>query len=93
VKSQRVANPQPPATAAPFTAAMVTLGNSYKVRNRRAMVAESVRFSSSLRPVMERKLSRSMPEQNALPAPVSMTICTADCSISSRARSNSPMSS
>src|SRR5438477_6701393 len=57
------------------------------------MKAESLRFSSCALPSRAFRLSKSSPAQNALPAPVMMSTCAADFSISSSARSNSSTNS
>src|SRR5438105_1114214 len=62
-------------------------------RNSRAMKAESFTFSSWLLPTNAFRSSRSSPAQNALPAPVMISTCASDFSISSSARSNSSTNS
>src|SRR5438105_8319764 len=57
------------------------------------MKAESFTFSSWLLPTNAFRSSRSSPAQNALPAPVMMSTCASDFSISSSARSNSSTNS
>src|SRR5579864_5988804 len=62
-------------------------------RNSRAMVAESLRFSSCVLPASAFRLSRSSPAQKALPAPVIMSTCDSDFSASLKARRSSSTSS
>ncbi len=70
VKSHSVAIPQPPAIAAPFTAAISGFGKTTSRRNIRAIRRESSRFCSSDWLASAFRASRSMPEQNAAPVPV-----------------------
>src|SRR6266849_8462070 len=70
VKSQSVAMPQPPAYAAPFTAAMSGRGKLQMRRNIFAIRRESSWFSAGDCFAMHASISKSMPAQNALPAPV-----------------------
>src|SRR5438270_8254220 len=57
------------------------------------MKAESFTFSSWLLPTNAFRSSRSSPAQNALPAPVMISTCASDFSISSSARSSSSTNS
>src|SRR5690242_11897737 len=91
VKSQSVAMPQPPASACPFTAAISGRGKLQMRRNIRAMRRESSWFSCAVCCAMAASISRSIPAQNALPAPVTITTRTCDFSISSSAVCNSPI--
>ncbi len=93
VKSQSSASPVPPAIAGPFTAAIVTFGNSYRERNNWTMVWESFRLSLGERPSSALRLSRSSPEQKALPAPVRIRMIASDFATSSNARNRSSINS
>src|SRR5438309_6846095 len=57
------------------------------------MKAESFTFSSWLLPTNAFRSSRSSPAQNALPAPVMISTCASDFSISSSTRSSSSTNS
>src|SRR6266436_8619225 len=70
VKSQSVAIPQPPAKAAPFTAAMSGFEKLQMRRNIFAIRRESSWFSEGDCCAIAASISRSMPAQNALPLPV-----------------------
>ena len=70
VKSHNVAMPQPPASAAPFTAAISGLVKLQMRRKMRAMRRESSIFSCGDWRAMAESISRSMPALKALPMPV-----------------------
>src|ERR1700722_13179600 len=89
VKSHIVARPQPPAIAGPFTAAMVGLGKLQIRRKRRARRSASSRCSTGDCDASAFKASRSMPEQNALPAPVRIKTRAGLASTSSKAERSS----
>ena len=72
VKSHSVAMPQPPASAAPFTAAISGLLKLQMRRKMRAMRRESSIFSWGDWRAMAESISRSMPALKALPMPVRM---------------------
>src|SRR5215472_16215503 len=70
VKSHSVAIPHPPASAAPFTAAISGRGKLQTRRNIFAMRRESSWFSAGDCWAIAASISKSIPEQNAFPEPV-----------------------
>ncbi len=72
VKSQSVAIPQPPASAAPFTAAINGFGKLHSRRKNAAVLRASAKFCSGDCVARPFNASRSIPAQKALPAAVMM---------------------
>src|SRR5215472_6717922 len=85
VKSHSVAIPHPPASAAPFTAAISGRGKLQMRRNIFAMRRESSWFSAGDCCAIAASISKSIPEQNAFPDPVRIPTRAWLFSISSRA--------
>jgi len=78
VKSHKVATSAATGESRPIDGGDRGPGKLVYGAERRAMLAESDWFSSGVRPVIERRLPRSMPEQNAFPAPVTIRIWAED---------------